>query len=42
MIVTRLRASWLRTTSFSRLTTCLVRAVRSATVISSLTRYDWP
>ena len=42
MIVTRLRASWLRTTSLSRLTTCVVRAVRSAIVISSLTRYDCP
>ena len=38
MIVTRLRVSWLRTTSFSRLTTCRVRAVRSAMVMSSLTR----
>ncbi len=37
-IVTRLRVSWLRTTSFSRLTTWWVRAVRSAMVISSLTR----
>ncbi len=38
MIVTRLRVSWLRTTSFSRTTTWLVRAVRSAIVISSFTR----
>ena len=37
-IATRLRASWLRTTSISRLTTCWVRAARSATVMSSLTR----
>ena len=37
-IVTRLRDSWLRTTSVSRLTTCWVRAARSAMVISSLTR----
>ena len=37
-IVTRLRVSWLRTTSFSRLTTCWVRAIRSPMVISSLTR----
>ncbi len=36
--VTRLRDSWLRTTSFSRLTTWWVRAARSAMVISSLTR----
>ena len=36
--VTRLRDSWLRTTSFSRLTTCRVRLARSAMVISSLTR----
>ena len=36
--VTRLRVSWLRTTSFSRLTTWCVRAVRSPIVISSLTR----
>ena len=42
MIATRLRVSWLRTTSFSRLTTCVIRAVRSATVMSSLTRYAWP
>ena len=42
MIVTRLRVSWARTTSFSLVTTCLVRAVRSAMVISSLTRYDCP
>ncbi len=37
-IVTRLRESWLRTTSISRPTTWLVRAARSAMVISSLTR----
>ncbi len=37
-IVTPLRVSWLRTTSLSRPTTCWVRAVRSAIVISSLTR----
>ena len=37
-IVTRLRVSWLRTTSISRPTTWLVRAARSAMVISSLTR----
>ena len=37
-IAIRLRVSWLRTTSFSRLTTCRVRAARSAMVISSLTR----
>ncbi len=36
--VTRLRVSWLRTTSFSRVTTCRVRLARSAMVISSLTR----
>ena len=36
--VTRLRFSWLRTTSFSRLTTWRVRAVRSPIVMSSLTR----
>ena len=42
MIVTRLRPSWLRTTSLSRLTTCVVLRVRSAMVISSLTRYDCP
>ena len=35
---TRLRASWLRITSISRPTTCWVRAARSATVMSSLTR----
>ncbi len=38
IIVTRLRDSWLRTTSISRPTTCEVRAARSAMVISSLTR----
>ena len=38
MVVTRLRDSWLRTTSISRPTTWLVRAARSAMVISSLTR----
>ncbi len=38
MMDTRLRVSWLRTTSISRPTTCWVRAVRSAMVISSLTR----
>jgi hypothetical protein len=37
-IVTRLRESWLRTTSISRPTTWLVLAARSAIVISSLTR----
>ena len=37
-IVTRFLDSWLRTTSISRLTTWLVRAARSAMVISSLTR----
>ena len=37
-IVTRLRDSWLRTTSISRPTTWVVRAARSAMVISSLTR----
>ena len=37
-IVTRFRVSWLRTTSISRPTTWLVRAARSAMVISSLTR----
>ena len=37
-VVTRLRDSWLRTTSISRPTTWLVRAARSAMVISSLTR----
>ena len=36
--VTRLRVSWLRTTSISRPTTWVVRAARSAMVISSLTR----
>ena len=36
--VTRLRDSWLRTTSISLPTTWLVRAARSAMVISSLTR----
>ena len=35
---TRFRVSWLRSTSASRLTTCWVRAVRSAMVMSSLTR----
>jgi hypothetical protein len=35
---TRLRPSWLRITSISRPTTCWVREVRSATVMSSLTR----
>ncbi len=38
MILTRLRVSWLRTTSISRPTTWLVRAARSAMVMSSLTR----
>ena len=38
MVVTRLRVSWLRTTSISRPTTWVVRAARSAMVISSLTR----
>ena len=38
MIATRLRVSWLRTTSFSLVTTCVVRAVRSAIVTSSLSR----
>ena len=38
MMVTRLRTSWLRTVSFSRVTTWLVRAVRSEMVISSFTR----
>ena len=37
-IVTRFRESWLRTTSISRPTTWLVRAARSAMVISSFTR----
>ena len=37
IIVTRLRDNWLRTTSISRPTTWLVRAARSAMVISSLT-----
>ncbi len=36
--VTRLRDSWLRTTSISRPTTWVVRAARSAMVMSSLTR----
>ena len=35
---TPLRASWLRITSTSRPTTCVVRAVRSPIVMSSLTR----
>ena len=39
---TWLRASWLRMTSISRPITCWVREVRSETVISSLSRYDWP
>ena len=38
MLATRLRESWLRTTSISRPTTWLVRAARSAMVMSSLTR----
>ncbi len=37
-MLTLLRASWLRTTSFSLLTTCCVRADRSAMVISSFIR----
>jgi hypothetical protein len=37
-IATRFLDSWLRTTSISRPTTCWVRAARSATVMSSLTR----
>ncbi len=38
MLATRLRESWLRTTSISRPTTWLVLAARSAMVMSSLTR----
>ena len=38
IIATRLRASWLRMTSVCRPITCWVRAARSLTVISSLTR----
>ena len=38
MTVTRFRDNWLRTTSISRPTTWVVRAARSAMVISSLTR----
>ena len=37
-MATRLRESWLRTTSFSLPTTCRVRTARSAIVMSSLTR----
>ena len=37
-MLTLLRASWLRTTSFSLLTTCSVRADKSAMVISSFIR----
>ncbi len=39
---TRFRESWLRITSISRPMTCWVRAERSATVISSLSRYACP
>ena len=38
---TRLRDSWLRTTSISRPTTCWVRIPRSVTVMSSFT-VCWP